>query len=145
MYCQATRPERAPRVVVRAAVQAVLEDHVVAGLEARLLELADNMSLRLAGSRDLDGIELGFPEVFDSGWGIDSNTTSIALQALAAEDVAADSAQMVLALDYDQWNGPDEFMGIGPPWVTAGDWLTGSTIEGAIRTGINAAEAILAQ
>jgi oxygen-dependent protoporphyrinogen oxidase len=27
----------------------------------------------------------------------------------------------------------------------AGDWLTGSTIEGAIRTGINAAEAILAQ
>ena len=33
---------------------------------------------------------------------------------------------MVLALDYDQWNGPDEFMGIGPPWVTAGDWLTGT-------------------
>jgi len=32
----------------------------------------------------------------------------------------------VLALDYDQWNGPDEFMGIGPPWVTAVDWLTGT-------------------
>ena len=27
----------------------------------------------------------------------------------------------------------------------AGDWLTGSTIEGAVRTGINAAEMILAQ
>ncbi len=27
----------------------------------------------------------------------------------------------------------------------AGDWLTGSTIEGAVRTGINAAEAILSQ
>ncbi len=27
----------------------------------------------------------------------------------------------------------------------AGDWLTGSTIEGAVRSGINAAEAILAQ
>lgn len=33
---------------------------------------------------------------------------------------------MVLALEYDEWNGPDEFMGIGPPWVTAGDWLTGT-------------------
>lgn len=33
---------------------------------------------------------------------------------------------MVLALEYDQWNGANEFMGIGPPWVTAGDWLTGT-------------------
>jgi cytochrome oxidase Cu insertion factor (SCO1/SenC/PrrC family) len=33
---------------------------------------------------------------------------------------------MVLALEYDQWNGADEFMGIGEPWVTAGDWLTGT-------------------
>jgi len=33
---------------------------------------------------------------------------------------------MVLALEYDQWNGPNEFMGIGPAWVTAGDWLTGT-------------------
>lgn len=33
---------------------------------------------------------------------------------------------MVLALEYDQWNGANEFIGIGPPWVTAGDWLTGT-------------------
>lgn len=33
---------------------------------------------------------------------------------------------MVLALEHDQWNGANEFMGIGPPWVTAGDWLTGT-------------------
>lgn len=33
---------------------------------------------------------------------------------------------MVLALEYDQWNGMTELMGIGDPWVTAGDWLTGT-------------------
>ncbi|MEZ4756666.1 MAG: T9SS type A sorting domain-containing protein [Flavobacteriales bacterium] len=33
---------------------------------------------------------------------------------------------MVLALEHDQWNGHNEFIGIGPPWVTAGDWLTGT-------------------
>lgn len=33
---------------------------------------------------------------------------------------------MVLALEHDQWNGPDEFMGIGPPWVTQGNWLEGT-------------------
>ena len=33
---------------------------------------------------------------------------------------------MVLALEYDQWNGLNELMGIGDPWVTAGDWLTGT-------------------
>lgn len=33
---------------------------------------------------------------------------------------------MVLALEHDQWNGANEFMGIGPAWVTAGDWLTGT-------------------
>lgn len=33
---------------------------------------------------------------------------------------------MVLALEYDQWNGMNELMGIGDPWVTAGDWVTGT-------------------
>ena len=33
---------------------------------------------------------------------------------------------MVLALEYDQWNGHDEFIGIGPPWVTQGNWLEGT-------------------
>ena len=33
---------------------------------------------------------------------------------------------MVLALEHDQWNTLDEFMGIGDPWVTAGDWITGT-------------------
>lgn len=32
----------------------------------------------------------------------------------------------VLALEHDQWNGHDEFIGIGPPWVTQGNWLEGT-------------------
>ncbi|MCB0795490.1 MAG: redoxin family protein [Flavobacteriales bacterium] len=33
---------------------------------------------------------------------------------------------MVLALEHDQWNGHNEFIGIGPPWTTAGNWLEGT-------------------
>jgi hypothetical protein len=33
---------------------------------------------------------------------------------------------MVLALEYDQWNLHDAFIGIGPPWVTQGNWLEGT-------------------
>lgn len=30
---------------------------------------------------------------------------------------------MVLALEYDQWNDSNAFIGNGPPWVTQGNWL----------------------
>lgn len=33
---------------------------------------------------------------------------------------------MVFALEHDQYNFYDAFVGIGPAWVTAGDWLTGT-------------------
>lgn len=33
---------------------------------------------------------------------------------------------MVFALEYDQYNFYDAFIGVGPAWVTAGDWLTGT-------------------
>lgn len=33
---------------------------------------------------------------------------------------------MILALEHDQWNSMDAFMGIGDPWVTQGDWVTGT-------------------
>ncbi len=33
---------------------------------------------------------------------------------------------MVLALEYDQWNDSNAFTGNHEPWVTAGDWLTGT-------------------
>jgi len=46
---------------------------------------------------------------------------------------------MVFALEYDQYNFYDAFIGIGPAWVTAGDWLDGTPypifqVEGADRT-----------
>ena len=33
---------------------------------------------------------------------------------------------MVLALEYDQWNDSNAFIGIGDPWVTQGNWLAGT-------------------
>jgi cytochrome oxidase Cu insertion factor (SCO1/SenC/PrrC family) len=33
---------------------------------------------------------------------------------------------MVLALEYDQWNNHNAFIGIGEPWVTQGNWLDGT-------------------
>ncbi len=33
---------------------------------------------------------------------------------------------MVLALEYDAWNGYDAFNGIGDPWTTQGNWLEGT-------------------
>jgi cytochrome oxidase Cu insertion factor (SCO1/SenC/PrrC family) len=33
---------------------------------------------------------------------------------------------MVLALEYDQWNDSNAFTGNHDPWVSAGDWLTGT-------------------
>ncbi len=33
---------------------------------------------------------------------------------------------VVLALEYDQWNGHNAFIGDGPPWVTQGNWLDGT-------------------
>ena len=33
---------------------------------------------------------------------------------------------MVLALEYDQWNGHNAFIGDGDPWVTQGNWLDGT-------------------
>lgn len=33
---------------------------------------------------------------------------------------------MVLALEYDQWNNHNAFIGIGDPWVTQGNWLEGT-------------------
>lgn len=33
---------------------------------------------------------------------------------------------MVLALEYDQWNGHNAFIGDGDPWVTQGNWLEGT-------------------
>ncbi len=33
---------------------------------------------------------------------------------------------MVLALEYDQWNDTNAFIGNGPPWVTQGNWLDGT-------------------
>lgn len=33
---------------------------------------------------------------------------------------------MVLALEHDQWNDTNAFIGNGPPWVTQGNWLTGT-------------------
>lgn len=33
---------------------------------------------------------------------------------------------MVLALEYDQWNDSNAFIGNGPPWVTQGNWLDGT-------------------
>jgi len=33
---------------------------------------------------------------------------------------------MVLALEYDQWNDSNAFMGNGPSWVTQGNWLSGT-------------------
>ena len=44
-------------------------------LEARLLELADNMSDHLVAAADLDAVELGFPEVYDDDWDIDESAT----------------------------------------------------------------------
>ncbi len=46
---------------------------------------------------------------------------------------------MVFALEYDQYNFYDAFIGIGPAWVTAGNWLDGTPypifqVEGADRT-----------
>ena len=53
--------------------------HLVTGaddLRARLLQLADNMSQHLVASRNLPGVELGFPEVFDDDWDIDWSATT---------------------------------------------------------------------
>lgn len=33
---------------------------------------------------------------------------------------------MVLALEYDQWNDSNAFIGNGPAWVTQGNWLDGT-------------------
>lgn len=33
---------------------------------------------------------------------------------------------MVLALEHDQYNGHDAFIGVGDPWVTQGNWLEGT-------------------
>jgi hypothetical protein len=33
---------------------------------------------------------------------------------------------MILALEYDQWNDSNAFIGNGPPWVTQGNWLSGT-------------------
>jgi len=33
---------------------------------------------------------------------------------------------MVLALEYDQWNNHNAFIGDGPAWVTQGNWLEGT-------------------
>lgn len=33
---------------------------------------------------------------------------------------------MILALEYDQWNNHDAFIGNGPEWVTQGNWLDGT-------------------
>jgi hypothetical protein len=33
---------------------------------------------------------------------------------------------MVLALEHDQWNGHNAFIGDGDPWVTQGNWLEGT-------------------
>jgi cytochrome oxidase Cu insertion factor (SCO1/SenC/PrrC family) len=33
---------------------------------------------------------------------------------------------MVLALEYDQWNDSNAFIGNGPAWVTQGNWLSGT-------------------
>jgi len=33
---------------------------------------------------------------------------------------------MVLALEYDQWNNHNAFIGDGDPWVTQGNWLEGT-------------------
>jgi hypothetical protein len=33
---------------------------------------------------------------------------------------------MVLALEHDQWNDHNAFIGIGQPWVTQGNWLEGT-------------------
>jgi hypothetical protein len=33
---------------------------------------------------------------------------------------------MVLALEHDQWNDSNAFIGNGPAWVTQGNWLTGT-------------------
>lgn len=46
---------------------------------------------------------------------------------------------MVLALEYDEYNFYEAFIGIGPAWVTAGNWLDGIPypifqVEGGART-----------
>lgn len=46
---------------------------------------------------------------------------------------------MVFALEYDEYNFYDAFVGIGPAWVTAGNWLDGTPypifqVEGADRS-----------
>lgn len=46
---------------------------------------------------------------------------------------------MVFALEYDEYNFYDAFIGIGPAWVTAGNWLEGTPypifqVEGGDRT-----------
>lgn len=46
---------------------------------------------------------------------------------------------MVFALEYDEYNFYDAFIGIGPAWVTAGNWLDGTPypifqVEGGDRT-----------
>lgn len=46
---------------------------------------------------------------------------------------------MVFALEYDEFNFYDAFIGIGPAWVTAGNWLTGTPypifqVEGTDRS-----------
>ncbi|HKK39193.1 MAG TPA: redoxin domain-containing protein [Cryomorphaceae bacterium] len=33
---------------------------------------------------------------------------------------------MVLALEHDQWNSHNAFIGVGDPWVTQGNWLEGT-------------------
>src|SRR6056297_431641 len=33
---------------------------------------------------------------------------------------------VVLALEHDQWNNHNAFIGDGPPWVTQGNWLEGT-------------------
>jgi len=43
---------------------------------SRLMQLADNMSEHLAGHVGTPGVELGFPEVFDSDWTVDDESTT---------------------------------------------------------------------
>lgn len=39
---------------------------------------------------------------------------------------AGSNEVMVLALEYDQWNDSNAFVGNGPAWVTQGNWLAGT-------------------
>lgn len=49
---------------------------------------------------------------------------------------------MVFALEYDEYNFYEAFIGVGSPWVTAGNWLDGTPypifqVEGADRSVFN--------